>query len=83
MSITAQQKAKEIYDIFWDKVPYMHDFEERQQIVKDCCYSCISLIKESNPIIKIKQEKNGCIFFEEVSSVDFYNQVGQEIMDLL
>jgi len=83
MSIIAKQKAKEMYDVFWDKVPYMHDFSERQEIVKHCCYACISFIKESTPIIKVKVEKNNCVYFEEVSSIDFYNEVGQEINDLL
>ena len=69
--MNAKEQAKYIYDIFWDKIPYMHDFNERQEIVKECCYACIYLIKEETP-------SN----IEDFSMMDYWNRVGQEIMDI-
>jgi hypothetical protein len=81
--MTPEEKAIELIDKFY----FIEESQECDAwidgyLAKKCALLAVDEIINSNPIVKIRFEKNNCSWIESKSNINYWQEVKQEIQKL-
>jgi hypothetical protein len=77
--MTPEEKAIKLYEKYdlLFKAPF-----KKHKDTKQCALIAVEEIINSNPIVKIRFEKNNCSWIESKSNINYWQEVKQEIEKL-